>query len=131
MQMCVFSVVAKGCKNPRGFTFIEVLLALVIVGVAMIPVLTLFKTSTGHLVTGQRESRAVFLAQARLDQVKSCRYENVRDEPRTPCPENDMFEYAVDVEPQGQAKKITVTVYYPGSYGAEREVVLSTVRAAR
>ncbi|MDI6709699.1 MAG: type II secretion system protein [Thermoanaerobacterales bacterium] len=123
---------ARECsRDRRGFTLIEVMLALVIIGVALIPVLNLFQTATGNVVTAQRETRATFLAQARLDEVKGLGYEAINNVSRTTCPEDPDYEYAVAVELQGVAKKIAVTVYYTGGDGGERTVVLTTVRAAR
>lgn len=121
----------KCCLEHRGFTLIEVLLAAVIIGVALIPVLNLFQTAAGNMTVAERETRATFLAQARLEEVKDLNYASINSIPRTACPEDPACDYAVAVEPLGGAKRITVTVYYPGAGGGERTVVLTTVRAAR
>jgi len=123
--------VYRCCLGRPGFTLVEVLVAALIIGVALIPVLSLFHAAAGHIAVAERETRAAFLAQARLEEVKDLDYSALESVPRAACPEDPAYDYTIAVESLGRAKKIAVTVYYPGAGGEERTVVLTTVRSAR
>lgn len=56
--------------NEKGFTLIEVLLAIVILSIAIIPLMQIFPQASLMATDSQRETRIGFLAQQKLEQVK-------------------------------------------------------------
>ena len=58
-------------RDERGFTLAEVLLATAIILVGLVAVATGFQFATSGVATGRGETVAVFLAEQRLEQLKT------------------------------------------------------------
>jgi prepilin-type N-terminal cleavage/methylation domain-containing protein len=58
-------------RNERGFTIVEVLVAVVIITVGLVAVAAGMHFATGGVATGQQQTVATFLAEQRLEDVKA------------------------------------------------------------
>jgi prepilin-type N-terminal cleavage/methylation domain-containing protein len=65
------SIYRKSHKIKRGFTFVEILLAIFIVGVGVLPVLTVFLTGTRTIESGGVIFQVAVAAQNLMDTVRS------------------------------------------------------------
>ena len=66
-------------KND-GFSLIEVMVAMVIAGVALMGTLGAVEVSSRHIRQGGLNSKAIELAQARLEAKRSCRWQSILDD---------------------------------------------------
>lgn len=57
-------------KSQAGFSLIELVLVIVILGVALLPLVTQMMQSTTHCFDGQTASTAAFLARERVEQIE-------------------------------------------------------------
>lgn len=107
--------------DEGGFTLIEVLLALVILSIAIIPLMQIFPQASLIATNSQRETRIGFLAQQKLEQVKGqalSYFFGDYNESATafPSPDSD-FKYTVSYfttsgDDGNQIKSIKVRVWY-------------------
>jgi prepilin-type N-terminal cleavage/methylation domain-containing protein len=63
------SVIKQANINNRGFTLIELVMVIVIGCVAMFPLLSMFANATANSVQPELATKAVFLAQERIETV--------------------------------------------------------------
>ena len=59
----------KRLKSQAGFSLIELVLVILILGIALLPLVTQMMQSTTHCFDGQTVSTASFLARERLEQI--------------------------------------------------------------
>lgn len=62
----------RGARTPRrdgGFTLVELVLVIVVAGVAMFPIAMMFATATADAPQAQIATQAVFLAQERMESI--------------------------------------------------------------
>jgi len=128
----------------RGFSLLEVLVAFVILALVATALFRLFGGALGNAGVAEDASRAVLIAQSRLDAA--------RGELRggsTSGTEQDRYEWTTRIEPweapdaaaaqpnvaplltPTQLFRITVQVKYPGAGGRERALELSSLKLAR
>jgi len=118
--------------NEKGLTLVEVLFAVIILAVALIPMLTMFTTSERFNAGARKMSTAVNLAQGRLEELKNTPFRDIADvTPATPFPSpHAAYRYAVDVDQAGDLKTVTVAVYYREGE-TDRQVALVMDRRRR
>ncbi len=63
-----------------GFSLIEVMVAMVIAGIALMGTLGAVEVSSRHIRQGGLNSKAIELAQARLETKRSCRWQSLLDD---------------------------------------------------
>ncbi|MEO8485274.1 MAG: prepilin-type N-terminal cleavage/methylation domain-containing protein [Betaproteobacteria bacterium] len=127
----------------RGFSLLEVLVAFVILALVATALFRLFGGALGNAGVAEDASRAVLVAQSRLDAA--------RGEMRAggaSGTEDDRYAWTTRIEPwespesaaqpgvaglitPTQLFRITVEVRYPGAGGRERTLALSTLKLAR
>jgi Tfp pilus assembly protein PilV len=124
-------------NDKRGFIFMEVVVAILIFGISVIP-------ATMAMVAVSRQSEgagkrfvALELAQGKFEEVSGNKYEEIApEEKKIFAAPYDGYQYAVEVREDdvysGYLKNICVTVYYtePGT-GRERTVTITGARAKR
>lgn len=107
----------------RGFTLIEVLLAIVLLGVGVIPLLGGLARSSISSVRNEREMRTVFLAQQLVENVKSQAVNNFSGDysqgPTRFSGPDQGFKYTIDYyvsdgDDADKIRSIHVTVWYDG-----------------
>ena len=60
-----------------GYTLVEIILAIAILGIVLVPVLTFMSNSSGLITYADIRERAIFLAQQRIEEIKSLEYDNI------------------------------------------------------
>lgn len=117
--------------NDRGFTLIELMVAVLILAVALIPLLGMFVQS--RVVSGESwdEVTAVSLAQGKMEELKQMPFSALADEGPTPFAEPfDAMRYLVSVENVAPGL-VEITVTVSSDSGGEEVSVLRARRAWR
>jgi len=113
-------------KNEKGFTLIELMLATVIVVISIIPITMMLPRMLTENRMVERENRAVFLGQMKMEEVKTkaLTYFNhpysatgyfispPNFDPTGYEPPDEMFYYKVEDDNDSNIKTIKVTVWY-------------------
>ena len=113
-------------KNDKGFTLIEVLIAMAILSVGLLGTAALI---TGIIKGNQISNRltiATTLAQDKMEEIKGDSYSNAVTETKAFLPSpDDQYEREVTVDDSSATdmKTVTVTVYW----GSDKSVVLQTI----
>jgi len=66
--------------SQKGFTLIEMMMAIIILGIAIVPLMEMISRASITSSTNEQETRIVFLAQQKLEQVKSLALTNFTDD---------------------------------------------------
>ena len=107
---------SKSFKLIRGFTFLEVLAALVILSVALIPIMTWVPTSIQTKLKTERETSASFLCQNKIEELHYKLINNfTANYNATSVPFNFPFQdysYTVTVDSSTTLKTISVSVWH-------------------
>jgi|GEM_PF-1461539 type II secretory pathway pseudopilin PulG len=116
-----------GCRRlftPRGFTLIETIIFIVLVGFFLWAFVAPFSTSVQRMEKPEIVAGAMFLAKEKLEQLQPTTYSAVQDETRAPLGgdyaafERQVTVTLVDSNLSSSAtdqgyKKVTVTVFHP------------------
>lgn len=108
----------------EGFTLIEVVLFIVLVGIFMSTIVATFGTSVVGMERPEIVAMAMFLAKEKLEQLQPQTYSAIQDEPRASIGgpyaafEREVRIILIDANLSPAAsdvgyKKVTVTVYHP------------------
>ena len=121
--------------KTRGFTLLELLLAVTLLAVGTVGVMTLMHQGQMGTAEGESVLTATYLAQRRLEELKNVSYASVANEARTSVSDPagyTRFDREVTVTtPYTNLKQIVVTVYWdvPSTSG-ETSLSLQTYRSA-
>lgn len=118
-----------------GFTLVEVLLALAIIGIVVVPLTALFVENAGSGAEAYSYLRAAYLAQARIEELRALPFSGVVSEPAVAIPGAPGYLRQVAVTEQrtpmeialglpARLKQVTVTVTWDGG---RKNVSLSTL----
>ncbi len=113
-------------SNIRGFTLVELLVAIVILGVAIVPMVDAYVQSWTASIEADRKTRAIMLARWKIERVRSnTSYDALSGIDRSSCSlptgywESDGGEYGCEVNVTTvpgsdtfEAKKIGVKVFF-------------------
>ena len=119
----------------NGFTFIEVMISVLILGIVLIPLLDIFAQSNLNSVDAQKSTTALYLTQSKLEQYINTTFSDIKSVNKQAYPNKPGYDYAVSVNEtvnaKGyQGKTITVIVYYQvGS--VEKQVSLTMEKTNR
>ena len=128
------SKIRKACQgSSRGFTMIEVVIAIALIGLIGVAILSALSTASMALIIADKRATAESLARSQLEYVKdnnSNPYESENPQPYEHGPEEspDHPGYFVSVSaeplhnPDDGIQKITVTVTYD-TVGAEHKMI--------
>lgn len=124
--------------NNKGFTLIEVLLAVVLLGIALIPIMQVMPSM--YRINGDmiRENTLSFLAQDKLEEVKGGvinSFDTDRNETSQAFPSNASYRYSITDDNGTDIKIITIQAWYGDSEStfadAENKIELKTKIAER
>ncbi|MCD5401096.1 prepilin-type N-terminal cleavage/methylation domain-containing protein [candidate division NPL-UPA2 bacterium] len=128
-------------KHPRGFTLIEILVALAILGVVLVPLLSLFLQGARANRRAGMKTEAVVIAQGQMEGLKAQGFVAVRAEQggtldqrfvsvMLPFPPNHDLHYELELREETVATGVTVELIlieiYVGETGQERELLLTS-----
>jgi len=123
------SKIRKACQgSSRGFTMIEVVIAIALIGIIGVAVLSALSTASMALIIADERATAESLARSQMEYVKNSPYDNVNDPPEyLPDPGADPEGYDIVItaerlnpdpdnppEDDDGIQKITVTVSRDG-----------------
>jgi prepilin-type N-terminal cleavage/methylation domain-containing protein len=119
-------------NSESGFSLIELLVAITIMGVALVPMLGAYTRSMMVSLEATRKSKAMMLGNWKLGQIRSVNaYSALSSKSRTECSLPAGYgdyacEYTVEAVPgtaEFAAKKIELRVHFSSSvYGGERTI---------
>ncbi|MFB6226950.1 MAG: prepilin-type N-terminal cleavage/methylation domain-containing protein [bacterium] len=120
-------------NKSEAFTLIEVLVALTLLSVAVVPLTTSYVVSWRSSQDAHRRSRAVMLSQWKMAELRAEDGYEVTSQSRSECElkppydetGSDMFDCTVAVESSDEfndTKRVTVTILYDSPFGGESSV---------
>lgn len=123
---------SKG-KKDDGFSLLEVMLAVLLLGIVLTPMLNIFITSGRLAASSWSETIALNLAQAKLEEMKDTSFDSVVEQSGA-FPDNPDYNYAISVTSDEDypsfLKVVTVTVNYYES-GGPNSVSLTMEKSRR
>ena len=115
-------------RNQQGFTLLEIVISLLILGIALVPMLGMFSTAHLGLNHGNLSTEALGLAQEIMEDLKLQHLKGIGldSSPRRAIAGHHDYSYEVHVHSAGsRLKQVKVTVYYSLA-GQERSLSLLT-----
>lgn len=129
-----------------AYTLIEVLVAMALLAVAVVPLMTSYVVSWRSSQDAHRRSRAIMLSRWKLGQLRAVQgFSGVSSQDRTSCTlkppydevKTDRYDCTVKVNQYSDfhaaanqnPKRVTVTVLYDSPFGGESSVKLSSTLA--
>lgn len=112
-------------RDRRGFTLLEIMLALLILGVALVPMMGMFTTAHLGLKHGSVSTEALGLAQGKMEELKVrfIKGDTLVDEARHSLQPG--YDYAVHIGEGTRPLQAEVVVYYQVN-GQEQTLSLLT-----
>ena len=116
-------------RNNKGFTLIEVLIAMVILSIGLLGTAALITGIINGNKVSNRITTATVLAQDKMEEIKRIGYSS-ENEPRavlsSPYNNYEREVTGLDVEsPAANMKTVTVTVYWESSKSVSLQTILS------
>ena len=112
--------------EKRGFTLLEVLIAVVLFIVGVIVIMGLFGTGFIASFNIEKDAVAVNLAQQELEETRNCAFGSIADEAKEDIPGFTGFQRELNQDTiETNLKQVTVIVYWT-SKGEEISVSLTT-----
>lgn len=114
----------KSMRNEKGFTLIEVIIALAFLGIIAVAFLGALFTASDALVTADSQATAESLARSQMEHVKTQAYDSINNPPQytllTDIPDGYDIEIVAErLDPQEDGfddddgiQKITVRIYF-------------------
>lgn len=125
-------------KNKGGMSLIEVVVAILILGIITVPLVNFFLTGNVFTAIAHHDLTALHLAQEKLEEIKSKPYREVVSEPADPgAPPltisdryGGAYSYKITVREDDNAKTVTVTILFKDR-DQVKEVSLTTEKIKR
>lgn len=121
-------------KSDAGLTLLEVVVAMVILGVVLIPLMNTYNAGGRAYHAAGRDTELLNLAQAELEEQCSLPYceLQVKDPPFAPYPEFEKYIYKIKVTQYiGREDLKEITVIVKSRNNPQAELQLTTVVAGR
>lgn len=125
----------KSIKRASGFTLMEVLVSLALFTLCTVFLMQAFNLGFASITDLDTLNLAYYLAQNKLEQLRSVAYLTIVNESPTAIPGFPEYQSQVAVSfpqifngvPNANLKKVIVTVTFPGKGGGTRNVWLKTL----
>jgi type IV pilus assembly protein PilV len=126
--MLINKTLSKNQKKwNRGFSLIEVVIALSVFSIGILAVASLVISSIDENASARRVTEATALAEDRLERMMALPYENINDGESTEGAYTVSWDVAEDVMVE-QTKSITITVTWR-YHGSARKVIIQQLMA--
>ena len=116
-------------RNNKGFTLIEVLVAMVILSVGLLGTAALITGIINSNKLSNRITTATTLAQDKMEEIKRDGYSNAANEARvsltSPYDQYEREVTVIDPSPAANMKTVTVKVYWESSKSVSLVTILS------
>lgn len=120
-------------SNPRGFTLLEVLLALTLLAGGTVAIVELFQRAQMGVADGESAATAVYLAQRRLEELRNVPYGQLASEAKAsvtdPTGYSRFSREIVVTTPITNLRQLVATVFWTAT-GGETSVTLQSDRSA-
>lgn len=119
----------KGSRGEKGFTLIEILIALVILTIALLGLANLLYTVIKGNTFSDKMTLAVTRAQGKIEQFKNTGYAALSTTPDSDTPDTGLSRSwtVTDNSPANNMKSVTVTVSWTDLHNKSRSISLSTI----
>ncbi|MCK8817485.1 type II secretion system GspH family protein [Natroniella sulfidigena] len=109
-------------SETEGFTVLELLIVIVVIGVLLIPVANTVASTTEKLATTSLITEAVGLAQLKLEEERKQEFEELKTTSYQPVDETGEYQYTVEVEQIEEGlKQVLIRVYWQDELKVELE----------
>ncbi|MCK8826653.1 type II secretion system GspH family protein [Natroniella acetigena] len=113
-------------SEAEGFTVIELLIVIAVIGILLVPVANTVASTTEKLTTASLITEATGLAQLKLEKERSQEFEELTTTSRQSIDETSGYQYSVEVEEiKEDLKQIIVRVYWQEELKVELETFSS------
>ena len=124
----------KEIRQKGGFSIVEILVAAVLLSALIIPVVNLIRSSSVNISHGAVSTRALLLAQAKLEECLLLGFDELESQPPVDVADG-RFKLSVEVEPfegRDDVKLIAVLLKWRGRTASKtRSIGLRTLRYRR
>jgi len=111
----------------KGFTLVELLLALILVTIGLFPLLLTISTSLVGTGGAKSESSAINLAQAKMEEIQNTAFDNISSEAKNIIPGFPAYQREVQVTTlQPNLKDVKVILYWQIK-GTQKNLNLETL----
>lgn len=127
MYYVLYTIYYKLCtKRKRGFTLLEVLIAVVLFTVGAVVIIGLFGRGFAGSLNIEKDTVAANLAQQKMEEIRNLALGSIADEAKADVADFAGFQMQVEEDTiETNLKQVTVTVYWT-SKGNEISVPLTT-----
>jgi prepilin-type N-terminal cleavage/methylation domain-containing protein len=116
-------------SRPKGFTLIELMITIAILGIAVIPMMMVYLDTWQATIEAKRRNQAIMLARQQVNLLRGqTSYNNIPASATNSfnAPYNS-FRYVISSsqlsgDPNYHAKKLSIRVCFPSMYGGQRSV---------
>jgi prepilin-type N-terminal cleavage/methylation domain-containing protein len=152
---------SRSRNRARGFSLLEILIALTLLSIALLAMVPLFSTAAWSARGSRDLNRAAQLARAYVDKLRNTPYPNIGIDPvtNTPCPgtpptctppagevtgeptatvswtvqrvDGTAYDFVTEPTPRIKRIRVTVTVECPDCTGGQRQVEMETLVSER
>jgi prepilin-type N-terminal cleavage/methylation domain-containing protein len=117
-------------KN-RGFSLMEVLASMAIVGIALVAIMLAFSLGGREVVTRREELIALNVMRGKMEEIKCKKFSDVIDQSAVPCTELPSCLYQVVTVPAGPPlvtlKKVELSLQWLSADGSTQSRKLTTL----
>jgi len=114
-------------RAKKGFTLVEILLALLLVTIGLFPLLIVISSALSSSGGTLTRSSALDLAQAKMEEIENTSFDNILSAPKNVIPDFPAYKQEVQVtNPQPNLKDFKVILYWYEK-GTEKNLSLETL----
>lgn len=130
-------------RNEKGFTLIEVIIAMALLGIIAIAFLGGLVSASSAIIIADQRATAESLARSQMEYVKNQDYDSINNPPQYTLLSDTPAGYTIEIDaerldPEGDGfdnddglQKITVTITPPGDIPEKRAITLEDYKVER